>query len=210
MKKLLSLLTITLVAFAMAFVGCKKDDKNDDGGGGGTGGGGGGTNGFVIEAKNVLNSSSTIKKVEAFMEESFGGERITLDKVSYSNNSFKVEIPNTVDSKFLPTTLGDANTGDLNIEALDNTGSDFGFFVQESITGSCRVSVIYFYSDADCEWQYYSESTIGGVTHTNSQELSVKKGWNIRYLKQEGTATTSTTVKPTGINLQWTFTSYID
>ena len=186
--------------------GCKKEEtkKIDNGGGGGDG------KSWVIDAQNVQNGSTQIKTVDAFMEQEFGGARTTFATADYSNNAFKLDIPNEVEKKWLTTKVEDANIGWLSIDAYDNSGKNIGFFKQQYGGAGYSIIADYFYSDAAVEFEYYNEYEIDGVIYKKQQQLSVKKGWNMRYLKYEGTNTFSTTEKPAGATFHWEFTSIIN
>jgi len=192
------------VVCATLTLGCKKEDdkKNDTGGGDGKS--------WVIDAKNVQYGSSQIKKVDAFMEQTFGGTRITFATVNYSNNAFKLNIPNVVEKKWLTDDLDGANIGWLYIDAYDNSGKNIGFFSQRYVGDGYSVSADYFYSDAAVEYEFYHEYEVDGEIFKIQQQLSVKKGWNIRYQKYDGTTMFSTTEKPAGATLRWEFYSNTD
>jgi photosystem II stability/assembly factor-like uncharacterized protein len=121
MKKLLSLLTIAIVAIAMAFVGCKKDDNNDGGGGGGTGGPSG-TDKFSPPAWIQGTWSSAAKRawdftftsdgitmngmdLKDFFNQQYGDDEcsVTFKEVTKTNNLYEIEI------KIIGSTMGNLN-----------------------------------------------------------------------------------------------------
>jgi hypothetical protein len=223
MKKLLSLLTIALVAIAMAFVGCKKDDKNDDGGGGngggngGGGGGGGGTSGVVIEANSIEGMSSNVAKIAAqivYLEDT-SEKWYTLASANY-NNGFKLTLPNSFpEEHMIELKNSDAKQGIFLLCALDNNGNQIGTI--SLCDGSDHINYYedYTYVTKDINYKTSYDYTYadGKLYLLWNYDCAYKKGWNINYRKTEYVFEpemdkmffTITSQKPAGINLKWVF-----
>jgi hypothetical protein len=197
------MMMIAMMAISMTFVACKKDDKSSDNPGPGPDPDPD-PNGYVIEAKDVQNSNSSISTVEA--------ELLILEKTYtavYSNNGFKLVLPTEIEGEpyidFYP----------LFLSALNKDGDKIGDI-------SCRgekdnslyfLDYTYAVNNVHYEDSYEDEEEWDGYTVVFITNCDYKKGWNMEYTQvtknEEKKIMTFTTTmqKPADINFYWRFSS---
>jgi hypothetical protein len=194
-------MAITFACFAVSSLllvsGCKKDDKKDD-----NNNGGGGETGFVIEAKDVEYSSSKIATVKGLI---FIGENETaVGSANYSNKSFKLALPHSVDGITKDISY-------LFIEGFDSNGKSVGTFFCSAYADSYSLNYRYVKEDMHFTEEFEYVSDYDGYLVKIISDCNYKKGWNIDYTKSVSddankTRTyTTTTQKPDDVNFTWTF-----
>ncbi|MCO5229521.1 MAG: hypothetical protein M9958_00055 [Chitinophagales bacterium] len=192
---------------------------------------------FRIIAKDVSNSSSTIITAKVIAEYYLNGDFLdgVIAQAPYSNNGFTIELPATVDNKYLDEIIDffgdydDIVEGSVSIsnkdvlalyiedvEAFDSKDKEIGEFY-----------LYKYFEDNDyyTSWIYVeSDVTIKGkvVTTDDSFEkdieeydLALKKGWNVIYESylyeydsvgdREIYTDKFTSSKPSGVVFNWEF-----
>jgi len=162
-------------------------------------------NGFVIEARNVINSSDEIVSVGAMLDWRTGN---TISQVPYRNRGFTMTLPETLADEHLRSiaslfwldsmTISDENAKGFVIEAFGAFNENDVIVGTLSLSGSKIIdfnSVSWIYTDRDVvlEFQSYEFSTV--------IDLDLKKGWNIVYRIGQ----TFTTQKPSEFDVEWRF-----
>ena len=195
------------------FNSCGRDDDNN-----------GDTidNASKITATNVNNGSTQIKTVKAivFWESGNNYESEAIAQAPYLNNGFTLELPATLQDKYLET----IDTDDL--EGIFVSDKNFKSCFLEDLRGyNGDDNVIgYFYLEEDNEnWEHYTSwiyvdrnVTIKGEVVDDEEQgnfdLTLKKGWNIvyeSYIEMEnGIVMDSFTIsskKPSGVYFTWNF-----
>jgi len=160
----------------------------------------------VVNATNVMNSSSNIATVKALAYPN--GEMIA--STEYKNDGFKLNLPATVSDNYLHgiyweefnywftqyVTDKKAKWGTIDFVAYNNAGERMGEFyiVYRSNVSELFVKSMYVYVDRDC--------TAKGE-EMFKYNCTFKKGWNILHLVNDHELTTQ---KPSEIiNLKWNF-----
>ena len=195
-------------------------DKDDDKGG----------NTLKITATGVVNGSDQITTVKAiiYLEDSDGVD--VMAQAAYKNNGFTLELPATIDVKYL-NSIGDF--GDIQTITISNKDAKVLFW--EDIYGYDKDGneIGYFYllegnenSGYYTSWMYADRNlTITGEikdvdeysTYIEKYDLQLKKGWNVVYDSyvesvdgsgKEVDTYSYTTKKPAGVNYSWIFYSY--
>ena len=191
---------IAMMAVALGLSGCSKSDKiNEDEDEPGNGNNGGNTSGFVIEAKNVESSRSTIVKVEATVD-------LKKYTATYSNKSFKLTLPNNISD------ISDGRNT-LFIAGLNKNNEIIGIFNCRGYKGNTSYSIGYSYASENFVYTRENSFESEGYTFTSTYNCDLKKGWNIEYCEgiideDNKTVTyTTTTKKTSGVNFTWDFAS---
>ena len=172
---------IALVAISIAFVACKKENKDDSG--------------YVIEVKNVQNTSDGINYVEAQLTSK------VLDDSKYANGAFKLNLPETVSNDLLKSGSSDGLFGWIDIVALNKQKKTMGEFSYQD--GNKNVRAHYAYANNDFKFEYTNEQG----TAPQIWNCSFVKGWNVIYAEETENEMRISTTKPSGINLKWYFFS---
>ena len=195
------------------FNSCGRDDDNN-----------GDTidNASKITATNVNNGSTQIKTVKAivFWESGNNYESEAIAQAPYQNNGFTLELPATLQDKYLET----IDTDDL--EGIFVSDKNFKSCFLEDLRGynGDDNEIGYFYLEEDNEnWEHYTSwiyvdrnVTIKGEVVDDEEQgnfdLTLKKGWNIvyeSYIEMEnGIVMDSFTIsskKPSGVYFTWNF-----
>jgi hypothetical protein len=117
LKRLKIYFMASVVALSLVFVATSCDDDRSGGGGGGgsgsgSGDGDGGTtgSGFNITASNLSGVPNSVKTVKALMYWENGNEyeEEVIAQVPYKNNGFTLQLPATLNNKFL-SSISDAS-----------------------------------------------------------------------------------------------------
>ena len=192
---------IAMMAVALGLSGCSKSDKiNEDEDEQGNGNNGGNTSGFVIEAKNVASSSTSVVNVVAEM---YSTQKYT---AKYSNNGFKLTLPASI------TGLPDGRHT-ISIWGLDKNGDIVGAFEYQGEKGEYSYTVNYSYATKNMVYEDEDNYEFQGYTMSVTYNCNLKKGWNIEYTRcitDEGNKTRTyyeSTEKPSGVNFAWKFYS---
>jgi len=185
---------------------------------------GGGSDGFVIDAKNIQNSSSMIATAYALIYYEEDVEPVVLVSTKYQNNSFKLTLPATVANKFL-CSVGENfythddwvsnNSAKIGVAYLKawNSGKNyigqFWYCYMESPSGSPTLYNVfedYVYADRDFNWKGKEISEFGFVYES---DCSFKKGWNIIYYVSKFNGGNSSWLqgyyskKPSEVTMEW-------
>lgn len=197
-------LFLALGLTTVVFNSCDKDDDND----GDTNGG----NASKITATNVFNGSTNIKTVKALIywesgENDYGKDAIT--QAPYLNNGFTLELPTTLEAKYLETfdaddlegiAVSDKNFKSCFLEDLRGYNEDddeIGYFYLEEENGDNDYYTSWIYSDRDV--------TIKGEDDGEKYNVTLKKGWNVVYDSYIDDSYSFTSQKPSGVNYTWNF-----
>ncbi len=197
-------LFLALGLTTVVFNSCDKDDDND----GDTNGG----NASKITATNVFNGSTNIKTVKALIywesgENDYGKDAIT--QAPYLNNGFTLELPTTLEAKYLETfdaddlegiAVSDKNFKSCFLEDLRGYNEDddeIGYFYLEEENGDNDYYTSWIYSDRDV--------TIKGEDDGEKYNVTLKKGWNVVYDSYTDDSYSFTSQKPSGVNYTWNF-----
>ena len=197
-------LFLALGLTTVVFNSCDKDDDND----GDTNGG----NASKITATNVFNGSTNIKTVKALIywesgQNDYGTDAIT--QAPYLNNGFTLELPTTLEAKYLETfdaddlegiAVSDKNFKSYFLEDLRGYNEDddeIGYFYLEEENGDNDYYTSWIYSDRDV--------TIKGEDDGEKYNVTLKKGWNVVYDSYTDDSHSFTSQKPSGVNYTWNF-----
>ena len=211
MKKLMYLFVMA-ATLPLAFVSC---DKDDDGGGGGS----------VIseitatDVNDKYGGSSQIVTVKAFISRRYYNPRLGMEgeilaRAPYINNGFVLELPATMDTKYLELFPEDLlNTISISdksvrlfrfddIAAFDVNDKEVGFFYLETgDTAATDIFVSWFYVDKNV--------TVKGKIELGNEiynyNLILKKGWNVVYVNSTKNGVTYTSQKSSGETYSWNF-----
>jgi len=202
MKQIKSISAIILLAtMSLYFSACNDEGSNNDGNFGNS-------SITVINAKveNGENYNSTVKVVKAMAYTSFN-QGIVIGTGTYSNSSFTIELPTTVDEQYLELILPNFGLGDnegikvsnpnvktcsIDIYGFDKLNSPYG---NQIVTFEYNTQLPSWTSNKDDRFHTYGEIIYvnGDVTITGSYydsdnthfNIFLKKGWNIMYLETE-------------------------
>jgi hypothetical protein len=178
---------VLLAALAITFTGCNKDD--DDNGGSTVISG----NKITVTVAGVGDKVDNVK-AELYYEYThpeYGYENYDYEliaEVEFKNNSFTVELPATIDSKFLHSVVDEYDDEGVNISNPDAKVSwdlDFraykgddrvGYFYYENNEGDNESYVWIVYADRDVSitGTYKSEYS----SYIQRYNVNLKKGWN--------------------------------
>ena len=217
------------ISSSIMFTGCGKDGDSEESDNGEIGG-----NALKITATNVINSSPQIAtvKVELWWETSNDNGSDVIVQAPYKNNGFTLELPATVQDKYLDLlaegapssiTISDKTvkyTSFEDIEAYDKDDGNIGGFYLTNVDDSAYVMWFYVDKNVTVKGEYkeideeYNEEYIGQF------DMDLKKGWNAVYSKvaesrnnstgRDVQTNTITTQKPSGVNFSWYFEDYYD
>ena len=187
-KSLISKFSFVLLAvLAVTFAGCNKDDDKGDGSSVVSG------NKITVTVAGVGDKVDNVR-VELYYEyydseydyESYDYEVIA--EAEFKNNTFTVELPATLDSKFLHSITEDYEGEGVNISNPDAKISDeldfeaykgsnyVGYFYYENYEGDNQTDVWIVYADRDVSitgtYSYEYSS------YTQRYNVNLKKGWN--------------------------------
>ena len=193
-----------VMAMAMVFTACKKkpDDNSSNNGGKEDE-----VNLLVVEAKNVIDGSSDITKVKAYVS---NFDEYLVVSTNYTSNGFKMTL-SKVPSKYLMPAISDfpflmisdksAKMTDVDFIAYDNADMPIGYFsFEDPITGS---EATYVYADKNftmkgiVAWDEEDDDD----EYATKFDCTFKKGWNIMYETEEGVSTQ----KPAGASYVWKY-----
>lgn len=164
---------------------------------------------FVINATNVINSSSKITIVKAFVNKS-DWEFYEIATATYENNGFNLKFPahlpddylsNITQTEFFPpNVISDPNAKleNVRIYAYNSTGNRIGEIYP--------VGNIY---DSWCEHVYVDRDvTANGNFEDIVYDCNLKKGWNALYAIGKTDEFLWTTHKPSDIIFEWYYSEY--
>ena len=190
------------MAISMAFVACKKDPKDDPNDG----------PGYVVEAKNVDESVSSIANAAAIKESDvFETNPDCIVKGKYKNAGFKLTLPNVLADKYLSNSYPDSpdtKFESIEIIALDAKNKNIGQFSYGSeVVNGVAVVISYVYHNADYHCQESYSWEYNGDTWQSEINCNFKKGWNKGYTTIDyNTNETKTTLQePAGFTYSWMF-----
>ena len=191
---------MTCLALLMAVVifgGCGNDD--DDKGGSGVF-----DRKITAQVENGSNYNSLIKSVKAISRYGDDGENEYVHvQGSYSNGSFTLTLPQTVNNLYLWNIEKEFQSAEINNKSANimilrqffcyNSNDEFvGWIYQQKEATSSHIRLIYIYVDRDV--------TVSGSIYN----MTLKKGWNKVYdTYSSGTNTGCTTEEVSG--LKWYF-----
>jgi len=203
MKKLIQLSFLAIMAISMAFVACKKDSKKDDPTE---------KTGYIVEAKNVDESISSIANVAAIDAlDVFKDNPACIAKDKFQGSGFKLFLPFVLADKDLTVLYPDS----LNIKykkiaiiALTNKNENIGLFScssEEVDRVTTLISYVYYgenYQDQR-SFSYVSQ----GITWNSEIDCNYKKGWNIEYFTIDYNTykNKTATQAPAGVSYSWMF-----
>ena len=214
----------------MTFAACKKDDKPADIPTPGPGGSTVTTIPRDISATDVrkyplLGDPPAIAVVKAYLSAiSFTGGVGQLghqigEDIKYENNGFKVTLPESVPTDNLDDRLAliaeifmtdaTAKTGVFTLLAINDNGSIIGYFrqainpLQIPTTGFWVADYVYTDKDFDL---VKDNVEIAGLNLYANFNGSLKKGWNIVYIKPLASPMIMTTTKPSNATFNWYYT----
>lgn len=205
----------------VVFNSCEKDDDKDGGTNYGTA--------SKITATNVINGTTQIITVKALAYWEIGDEDSGSDIIAqapYQNNGFTLELPATLEAKYLETDAYD-------LEGVSVSDRNFKSYFFDDVYGYNEgdVQIGYFYLEEENDdnehytsWMYVDRDvTIKGESneidveyneeHIDKFDLTLNKGWNLvydsyTYSYENGRDVFSCTItsnKPSGINYTWNF-----
>lgn len=205
-------LILALGLTSAVFFSC---DKDDDGGGIGDG------NGTKITATNISGISADAKKVGLSVELSA--------RTSLTNNGFALNLPTTLDDKYLELVTEDYEIEGVKIsnreakiyylEDLDVYDEDdihLGYLFLEEDRGDDYYCTSWMYADRDVAIKGENIRTVYSTSRVRKYNLILKKGWNVIYERftesneeNVGRVRTSlqSTSKPEGVNYSWWYQS---
>lgn len=213
MKKHLIYLTTAIIAMAMIFTACEREeygevlppaetDSYED------------EDMSIITATNVLYGNSSIATVKFLLyyyaDEDSYSEAGVIATGKYENDGFKLTLPDIIDSKyFVNHSLADyfgleekcisdnkarmTEWGGVSIDAYDKAGNEIGWFNYE---GEGDIWCFYVYVDRDLTIK-------GSSAYSGIFDCTFKKGWNIIYHYGR-----HTTKKPANMTFRWYFDTY--
>jgi len=177
------------------------------------GGGGGGNTGFVIDAKNVLDGSSSIKTAKANLFTNFSEDVIASGE--YLNGGFKITLPRTLSNDYLQNdwknwmSVSDRYakiSQEVSFTAHALYDEHIGYFSCEGYANDYEVYLYYVYADRNFNVKG-EPNWIDPDLYT--YDLSLQKGWNAVYYihdyRNEDVKYTKTTQKPSNITMKWYF-----
>lgn len=201
----------------VVFNSCEKDDDKDGGTNDGTA--------SKITATNVINGTTQIITVKALADWEIGDEdygRDIIAQAPYQNNGFTLELPATLEAKYLETDAYD-------LEGISVSDRNFKSYFFEDVNGynegGDKIGCFYLEEENDdsnhyTSWMYVDRDvTIKGESNEIDVEyfdLTLNKGWNLVYdsytkSHENGRDVYSYTItsnKPSGINYTWNFYAY--
>ena len=221
-RQKLNYITVLVVAAVLFFAACKKDSNSSSSSSSGSNSSNGNNTGDItsIEASNVVNSTSDIANVKLIFSNHDNGNDIYYEftTAKYKNNGFKLELPETLQDKYLfnaadycygrwgvdSAIISDKQAKilgyDFYIVAYNSAGMEIGEFYVNSNLGGL------YYVYADRNFTVSSHFTVGRIVV--ERNCSFSKGWNIEYWDETNTKSLNTTTKPTGFNYWWEYRSY--
>lgn len=216
MKKLLFVLyagIIITLPCCVLLVSCHKDNDNND------------TTSVVTSINATVENGTvynlTIDSVKAIIGNS-EAEYMVVAKGKYKTGGFSIDLPETVDRKYLKLTNDpdgivtinvnnpSAKTCYINVIKAYKSGipvGEFRYAIYPTTTNSStRSDVAYIYADSDVKLTGSPVCPSCNMIATN-YNLSLKKGWNIAYSTQHNTEpVTVTNIAPSG--LKWYYEKY--
>jgi hypothetical protein len=198
MKRILIYLILTLMVVVTAFVACKKESSDDY---------------FVVDVQNVLGETGGIATVDATFYHTIATdewEEITLSTAKFNDNGFIMQLPSTLQRKYLVKVnfpnwveVSDPNAkASPNIYFSANSSSGKGYFWLKGEDINTWIDARYMYADRDY--------TLKGNKYDLEYNCTFNKGWNIiyyvdRFTDGEPTAILITTQKPADTPVSWVF-----
>ena len=188
-----------VMAITVVFTACK-DKKPDNSNNNNNNNGGNENNSLVVDANNVIDGSSDIAKVKAYV---LNFDEYLVASSDYTNNGFKMTLSSVPNRYLLPAVALDfplflisdksAKMADVEFIAYDDDNSTLGiggFHLEDQITDN---EAHYFYADRNF--------TVKGTYDGDKYDCTFKKGWNIMYETDEGVSTQ----KPSGASYVWVY-----
>ena len=218
MKRILDakgLLWLICIVIAAVFAACDKDEEN-------------GTGSVITAIDNVVaivenGDKYNAQVVEVLLSRYYQDEIVAVATADFVNGGFSLELPKTVDEKYLEGLEGTGEEFrvsnknvkialDFNIRGITVTGAYINF-VFGKVDGNTVTREVFWYADGDLSITgstFFSYELHEDVfERTTSFSASLKKGWNILYITEKRerinnveTTTTNIATKDPG-GLKW-------
>lgn len=214
---------VALVLSTVLFTACSKDDDNGDETSG--------IHASKIVATNVVDGSDEIETVQAVTWNN--DEDLEVAEGPYKNNGFVLELPASIEDKYLSLFVGaeglpeDATISDRNVKmtsiydfyAFNGDDEEIGYFTYASAVNDNEghgVEWVYVNGDVNIQYSGTEEDEEYNEVYNYSLNVNLKKGWNIIYISYAKSTSGGKDIytdivaskKPVGVNFTWYYFGY--
>lgn len=219
MKRVFNVLLLAMIILPWGFISCDKEDKDP------------------IEDSSVVNTITAVVengndyKIDAVKAFIGNGEIINFEtgeiaSSDYKNGRFTLSLPQTIENQYLELLFDEdempdaIKISDVNVKACYlwieayQSGTEAGEFEYEYLSADETVGIetSYTYVDRDCSIKGSYSEIDEDETYNSTYNVSLKKGWNIVYVKRTESEKTNTyTYEATSSvqsGLKWYFYEY--